>query len=87
MIAVPLDVGLNPGGDMHDCKYIVPSRHGGTLNSRRAASHLERLVEGKERWFKEFCSGHNSLYDKENTGRPRPAMIPDNDFHTKNANE
>ncbi|GFY01474.1 hypothetical protein TNCV_2606611 [Trichonephila clavipes] len=28
------------------CKYIVPSRHGGTLNSRRAASPLMRLVGG-----------------------------------------
>ncbi|GFV12267.1 otoferlin [Trichonephila clavipes] len=24
------------------------------------------------RWFKEFCSGHNSLQDEEHTGRPRP---------------
>ncbi|GFU84442.1 uncharacterized protein TNCV_1066241 [Trichonephila clavipes] len=29
---------------------IGPSRHGDTLNSRRAASPLERLVEGEERW-------------------------------------
>ncbi|GFW81773.1 uncharacterized protein TNCV_2884471 [Trichonephila clavipes] len=28
----------------------VLSRHGGTLNSRRAASPLVRLVEGEERW-------------------------------------
>ncbi|GFV49662.1 hypothetical protein TNCV_1959701 [Trichonephila clavipes] len=32
------------------CKCTVPSRHGGTLNSRRAASALVRLVEGEERW-------------------------------------
>ncbi|GFW44393.1 uncharacterized protein TNCV_1748221 [Trichonephila clavipes] len=31
-------------------KCIVPSRHGGTLNSRRAACPLVRLVEGEERW-------------------------------------
>ncbi|GFV38002.1 uncharacterized protein TNCV_3626221 [Trichonephila clavipes] len=31
-------------------KYKMPSRHGGTLNSRRAASPLVRLVEGEERW-------------------------------------
>ncbi|GFU23257.1 uncharacterized protein TNCV_2559561 [Trichonephila clavipes] len=31
-------------------KCIASSRHGGTLNSRRAASPLVRLVEGKERW-------------------------------------
>ncbi|GFU88748.1 uncharacterized protein TNCV_4444251 [Trichonephila clavipes] len=30
--------------------YIVPSWHGGTLNSHRATSHLVRLVEGEERW-------------------------------------
>ncbi|GFY11894.1 uncharacterized protein TNCV_4973941 [Trichonephila clavipes] len=35
---------------MDVCKCIVPSRHGGTLNSRRAASPLVRLVEGEERW-------------------------------------
>ncbi|GFV78600.1 uncharacterized protein TNCV_1889061 [Trichonephila clavipes] len=28
----------------------VPSRHGGILNSRRAARTLVRLVEGDERW-------------------------------------
>ncbi|GFW62298.1 uncharacterized protein TNCV_913101 [Trichonephila clavipes] len=32
------------------CKCIVPSRHEGTLNSRRAASPLERLAEGEEWW-------------------------------------
>ncbi|GFV55488.1 uncharacterized protein TNCV_3776751 [Trichonephila clavipes] len=35
---------------MDVCKCIVPSRHGGTLNSRRAVSPFERLVEGEERW-------------------------------------
>ncbi|GFS88508.1 uncharacterized protein TNCV_1461451 [Trichonephila clavipes] len=35
---------------MDVCKCIVPSQHGGTLNSRRAVSPLVRLVEGKERW-------------------------------------
>ncbi|GFV05056.1 transposable element Tc1 transposase [Trichonephila clavipes] len=29
-------------------------------------------------WFKEFCSGNNSLQDKEHAGRPWPAVIPDN---------
>ncbi|GFW42362.1 hypothetical protein TNCV_239591 [Trichonephila clavipes] len=32
------------------CKCIVPLRHRGTLNSRRAASPLVWLVEGVERW-------------------------------------
>ncbi|GFV10715.1 uncharacterized protein TNCV_1755541 [Trichonephila clavipes] len=35
---------------MDVCKCIVVSRHGSTLNSRRAASPLVRLVEGEERW-------------------------------------
>ncbi|GFS69122.1 uncharacterized protein TNCV_4009841 [Trichonephila clavipes] len=30
--------------------FKMPSRHGGTLNSRRAASPLVRLVEGEESW-------------------------------------
>ncbi|GFW82381.1 uncharacterized protein TNCV_3818611 [Trichonephila clavipes] len=50
LTAVPLGLGSNPGEDMDVCKCIVPSRHGGTLNSRRAASPLVRLVEGEERW-------------------------------------
>ncbi|GFV24660.1 uncharacterized protein TNCV_3339761 [Trichonephila clavipes] len=40
-------LGSNPGEDMDVCKCIVPSRHGGTLNSRRATSPLVRLVD---RW-------------------------------------
>ncbi|GFX74591.1 uncharacterized protein TNCV_1158081 [Trichonephila clavipes] len=35
---------------MDICECIVPSRHGGTLKRRRAASPLVRLVEGEERW-------------------------------------
>ncbi|GFX30548.1 uncharacterized protein TNCV_3461991 [Trichonephila clavipes] len=35
---------------MDVCKCIVPVRHGGTLNSRQAASPLMRLVKGEERW-------------------------------------
>ncbi|GFT89937.1 hypothetical protein TNCV_1666501 [Trichonephila clavipes] len=35
---------------MDVCKCIVPSRHEGTVNSRRAASPLVRVVEGVERW-------------------------------------
>ncbi|GFW46048.1 uncharacterized protein TNCV_3276651 [Trichonephila clavipes] len=42
-------LGLNPGEDMDVCKCIVPLRHGGDLNSRRAASPLVWLVEGVER--------------------------------------
>ncbi|GFU02425.1 transposable element Tc1 transposase [Trichonephila clavipes] len=43
-------LGSNSGEDIGVCKCIVPSRHGGSLNSRRAASPLVRLVEEKERW-------------------------------------
>ncbi|GFU59225.1 transposable element Tcb1 transposase [Trichonephila clavipes] len=35
--------------DVGVCKCIVPCRHGGILNSRRAASPLERLIEREER--------------------------------------
>ncbi|GFT28619.1 uncharacterized protein TNCV_4832091 [Trichonephila clavipes] len=38
------------GEDMDVCKCIVPLWHGGTLNSRRAASPLVWLMEGEERW-------------------------------------
>ncbi|GFX97646.1 uncharacterized protein TNCV_2842061 [Trichonephila clavipes] len=43
-------LGSNPGEDMDVCKCIVAARYRGTLNSRRAASPLVRLVEGQERW-------------------------------------
>ncbi|GFV15747.1 uncharacterized protein TNCV_987301 [Trichonephila clavipes] len=38
-----------PGEDMDDYKCIVPSRHGGTLNSCRTVNPLVRVGEGKER--------------------------------------
>ncbi|GFS57610.1 cullin-4A [Trichonephila clavipes] len=47
---MPRGLGSNPGEDMDVCKCIVPLRHGGILNSRRAASPLVWLVEGEERW-------------------------------------
>ncbi|GFX68062.1 cullin-4A [Trichonephila clavipes] len=50
LTAVTLDPSSNPGEDMDVCKCIMSSRYGGTLNSRRAASPLVRLVEGEERW-------------------------------------
>ncbi|GFY28666.1 uncharacterized protein TNCV_3440331 [Trichonephila clavipes] len=43
-------LGSNIGEDMDVCKCIVHARHGGTLNSRRAASPLVGLVEEEERW-------------------------------------
>ncbi|GFX55171.1 uncharacterized protein TNCV_1156321 [Trichonephila clavipes] len=48
--AVPLDLDSNPVEDMDVCKCIVPSMHGGILNSRQATSPLVRLVEVEERW-------------------------------------
>ncbi|GFW68834.1 hypothetical protein TNCV_3640471 [Trichonephila clavipes] len=39
------------------CPETVPSRHGGTLNSRRAARPLVRLVDGNERWEASDPSG------------------------------
>ncbi|GFW93870.1 RNase H domain-containing protein [Trichonephila clavipes] len=42
LTAVPLGLGSNPGEDMDVYKCIVPSPHGGALNSRRAASPLVR---------------------------------------------
>ncbi|GFV98387.1 hypothetical protein TNCV_623461 [Trichonephila clavipes] len=33
-----------------ECKCILTSRHGVTLNSRRATSPLVRLMEEEERW-------------------------------------
>ncbi|GFS90627.1 uncharacterized protein TNCV_4098161 [Trichonephila clavipes] len=35
---------------MNVCKCIVPSRHGITLNSRRAANPFVRLMKGEDRW-------------------------------------
>ncbi|GFW14448.1 uncharacterized protein TNCV_298681 [Trichonephila clavipes] len=51
LTAVPLGLNSNPGEDMDVCKCIVPSWHGGTLNSLRAASPLVRLVEGEIEWL------------------------------------
>ncbi|GFU42349.1 hypothetical protein TNCV_4554991 [Trichonephila clavipes] len=48
LTAVPQGLGSNPGDGMDVCKYVVPSRHGGTLNSRRASSPPVRLVKGEE---------------------------------------
>ncbi|GFW11680.1 hypothetical protein TNCV_43151 [Trichonephila clavipes] len=43
-------LGSKPGEDRDICKCIVPSWHGSTINNRRAACPLVRLVEGEERW-------------------------------------
>ncbi|GFW66684.1 uncharacterized protein TNCV_1371171 [Trichonephila clavipes] len=41
---------VGPGEGMNICKFIIPLRHGGTLNSRRVTSSLMRLVEREEKW-------------------------------------
>ncbi|GFT73966.1 hypothetical protein TNCV_4895821 [Trichonephila clavipes] len=41
--------GFESGKDMDVCKYLVPLRDGDTINSRRAASPLVRLVEEEGR--------------------------------------
>ncbi|GFW54091.1 uncharacterized protein TNCV_3828991 [Trichonephila clavipes] len=45
-----MGLGSNPREVMDVCKCIVPLRHEGTLNSRRATSPLVWLVKGVERW-------------------------------------
>ncbi|GFV46094.1 hypothetical protein TNCV_1256511 [Trichonephila clavipes] len=47
LTALPLDLSSNPRVSIDACKCRVL---GGTLNNRRAASPLVRLVEGEERW-------------------------------------
>ncbi|GFX95146.1 uncharacterized protein TNCV_3606051 [Trichonephila clavipes] len=49
-LTVTPGMGSNSREGMVVCKCIVPSKHGGTLNSRPATSNLVRLVEGEERW-------------------------------------
>ncbi|GFU13738.1 hypothetical protein TNCV_939591 [Trichonephila clavipes] len=46
LTSVSYGLGSNRGEDMDVCKCIVPSRHGGALNSRRAASPLVWLGGG-----------------------------------------
>ncbi|GFW18713.1 uncharacterized protein TNCV_1369671 [Trichonephila clavipes] len=43
-------MGSTPRQGMDICKCIVPSRHGSTLNSRRASSPLVSLLEEEESW-------------------------------------
>ncbi|GFX40763.1 hypothetical protein TNCV_1218861 [Trichonephila clavipes] len=41
---------VSSGEGMDASEYIVPLRHGGTLNRCQAVPPLVRLVEGEERW-------------------------------------
>ncbi|GFT89739.1 hypothetical protein TNCV_7801 [Trichonephila clavipes] len=45
---MPKDLGSNPADGMGVCKCTVLAWHGGTLNSRLAASLLVRLVEEED---------------------------------------
>ncbi|GFW03803.1 uncharacterized protein TNCV_2539141 [Trichonephila clavipes] len=54
---------------MNVCKCIVPSRHGDTLNSRRAASPLSSLGEGEEKWE---TSDHPQSVPQLNWGGTEP---------------
>ncbi|GFW79130.1 uncharacterized protein TNCV_3631611 [Trichonephila clavipes] len=58
-------LGSNPGEDMDICKRIERLRHGGTLNSRRAANLLGWLMEGGERWE---APGHSQAFLPLNWG-------------------
>ncbi|GFW81081.1 uncharacterized protein TNCV_4804491 [Trichonephila clavipes] len=51
LTAVPLGMGSNLVEGMDVCKYIVPARHGGTLNIRQAKGPFARLVDRKEKWW------------------------------------
>ncbi|GFY25350.1 uncharacterized protein TNCV_2484701 [Trichonephila clavipes] len=50
---------------MDVCKCIGSLRHGGTVNSRQAASPLVRLVEGEARWK---TPGHTRSFLPQNWG-------------------
>ncbi|GFX17823.1 cullin-4A [Trichonephila clavipes] len=61
-------LGSNPGEDMDVCKRLVPLRHGGTLNSRQAATR----VKGEERWE---VPGHPQGFLPLNWGGTKPNRI------------
>ncbi|GFU06303.1 hypothetical protein TNCV_4765961 [Trichonephila clavipes] len=61
LTAVPQGLSSNPGENMDVCKCIVPLRHGGTLNSRRAISPLVWMVEEEEKsWLPPQLASSNS---------------------------
>ncbi|GFX63526.1 uncharacterized protein TNCV_105331 [Trichonephila clavipes] len=60
---------------MDVCKCVVPSRHGDTLNSRRATSPLVRVVKGEERWeayLPLISDDHSQDVLSQNWGRNEP---------------
>ncbi|GFY26385.1 hypothetical protein TNCV_25821 [Trichonephila clavipes] len=75
LTAVPLGLDSNPGEDMDVCKCLVPSRHEGTSNSRRAASPLVRLVEEEERYGQPCDVDHGQLLSRRGYGQELGAGV------------
>ncbi|GFV45360.1 hypothetical protein TNCV_4490961 [Trichonephila clavipes] len=79
LTAVPLGLGSSPGEDIDIYECIVPSRHGGTLNSPRAASPLVRLVEGEESYTRAFGDGPRNFEpwsnDEDDTCAGAPRLL------------
>ncbi|GFU15803.1 hypothetical protein TNCV_2367641 [Trichonephila clavipes] len=69
-------LGSIPGENLDVCKCIVPSWHGGTLNSRRVDSPLVRLVAGNEshKSPETACKNEQSAY-------PLASSAALSDFH------
>ncbi|GFX04236.1 hypothetical protein TNCV_3973851 [Trichonephila clavipes] len=74
---------------MDACKCIVPSRSGGTLNSRRAACPLVRLMEGEESCQVIYSQFGLAIHQNDHQARRRfvewaqneIAVVPD--FHKR----
>ncbi|GFU93425.1 hypothetical protein TNCV_2728121 [Trichonephila clavipes] len=91
---VQKDLGSNPDDeDMDVCKCIVPSWHGGTLNSRRAANPLVRLVAEAEMstLFVDRITAFLCIRAPLNIAKscllssPRQSLIPREKFEDKGA--
>ncbi|GFX73753.1 uncharacterized protein TNCV_4290691 [Trichonephila clavipes] len=67
-----VEPGLESRRRIYVRKCIVNSRHGDTINSRRAASPLMRLVEEEERWE---APDHHSGAFPQNWGGNEPNRI------------
>ncbi|GFW14829.1 hypothetical protein TNCV_1562921 [Trichonephila clavipes] len=47
---IAIGIGSNPEEEIDVCKYVAPSRHGSTPESRRPISPVVRLLLGEDRW-------------------------------------
>ncbi|GFW45700.1 uncharacterized protein TNCV_3246371 [Trichonephila clavipes] len=78
MVLLPHSFARSPdslGKQLNEFGFLIsaiPLRHGGTLNSRRAASPLEWLVEREERWE---ASDQSQSVLPLNWGRTEPNSI------------